>query len=174
VPMAYELRDLLGRAAEITVVAESDWFHFTPSNPWVAVKWRTPENIKVHLPGVFSKLGIGFTSAGAKRIDASGNSVHLRDGTSLSYDYLVIATGPRLAFDEIEGLGPNAHSASICHVDHAAATSDRWEAFCKDPGPIVVGATQGTSCFGPAYEYALTAVAVCASAGFATRSPLPS
>jgi sulfide:quinone oxidoreductase len=31
---------------------------------------------------------------------------------------------------------------------------DEWEHFTKNPGPIVVGAVQGASCFGPAYEYA--------------------
>ena len=36
--------------------------------------------------------------------------------------------------------------------------SESWEAFCASPGPMVVGAVQGASCFGPAYEYALTAV----------------
>lgn len=158
IPMAYELRDLCGRKAQITVVSESDWFHFVPSNPWVAVNWRTPEDIKVSLPDIFRKLGIGFTSAGASRIDPKAKLVHLNDGTTLPYDYLVIATGPKLAFDEIEGLGPQAHTRSICHVDHAATASQRWEEFCKDPGPLVVGAVQGASCFGPAYEYALTAV----------------
>ena len=158
VPMAYELRDLLGRNHEIMVVSESDYFQFVPSNPWVAVKWRTPEDVKVYLPDIFKKLGIQFTSIGAKRVDPVAKSVLLNDGTAIAYDYLAIATGPKLAFDEIEGLGPQAHTNSICHVDHAAAASDRWEAFCKDPGPIVVGAVQGASCFGPAYEYALTAV----------------
>jgi sulfide:quinone oxidoreductase len=157
VPMAYELRDLLGRKAEITMVSDSDWFQFVPSNPWVAVKWRTPEEVKVYLPDVFAKLGIAFTSVGAKRVDPQARLVHLNDGAQVAYDYLVIATGPRLAFDEIDGLGPQAHSNSICHVDHAAAAADKWEAFCKDPGPMVVGAVQGASCFGPAYEFALTA-----------------
>ncbi len=158
VPMAFELRDQLGRSAEITVLAESDYFHFVPSNPWVAVKWRKSEDIKVFLPDVFKKLGIEFSSVGVKSLSPASNSIELRDGSSVSYDYLVIATGPHLAFDEIEGLGPQGHSRSICHVDHAAAASDRWEEFCKDPGPMVVGAVQGASCFGPAYEYALTAV----------------
>src|SRR5208283_6122692 len=54
-------------------------------------------------------------------------------------------------------LGPQANSRSICHTDDAAAAAQRWEEFCKTPGPMVVGATQGASCFGPAYEYALTA-----------------
>ena len=33
--------------------------------------------------------------------------------------------------------------------------NQRWEEFCKNPGPIVVGAVQGASCFGPAYEFAM-------------------
>ena len=73
----------------------------------------------------------------------------------MSYDYLVIATGPKLAFEEIEGLGPHGgHTHSVCHVDHAMKSHDEWEQFCANPGPIVVGAVQGASCFGPAYEYA--------------------
>jgi sulfide:quinone oxidoreductase len=72
----------------------------------------------------------------------------------LGYDYLVVATGPKLAFDEIEGLGPNGHTQSVCHVDHAEKAAAAWDAFVKDPGPIVVGAVQGASCYGPAYEFA--------------------
>jgi sulfide:quinone oxidoreductase len=79
------------------------------------------------------------------------------DGRVLPYDYLVVATGSALAFDEIEGLGPAANSISVCHVDHAAAAAERWRQFCDDPGPIVVGAVQGASCFGPAYEFAFLA-----------------
>ena len=78
----------------------------------------------------------------------------LNDGSSVAYDYLVIATGPDLAFDEIAGLGPSANTQSICHVDHAEQTWRAFEALCKHPGPIVVGAVQGASCFGPAYEFA--------------------
>jgi sulfide:quinone oxidoreductase len=39
-------------------------------------------------------------------------------------------------------------------VDHALAAGDAWERFVKAPGPIVVGAVQGASCYGPAYEFA--------------------
>jgi sulfide:quinone oxidoreductase len=158
VPMAFELRNLIGRAAEIEVVSESEWFQFTPSNPWVAVRWRKPEDIKVHLPEVFAKLGIDFSSAGAKQVIPQADTVVLGDGRRIVYDFLVVATGPKLAFDEIEGLGPQANTRSICDVDHAAAACEDWEAFCKDPGPMVVGAVQGASCFGPAYEFALTAI----------------
>jgi sulfide:quinone oxidoreductase len=83
------------------------------------------------------------------------NRVELNDGRSLAYDYLVIATGPDLAFDEIEGLGPAGHTQSICQTDHAVRTAEAFEALAANPGPIVVGAVQGASCFGPAYEFAM-------------------
>ncbi len=158
VPMAFELRDTLGRKDEITVISESEWFHFVPSNPWVAVNWRKPQDIKINLPEALGRRNIGFKGGGAKRVIPSENVVELNDGSRVSYDYLVIATGPALAFDEIEGLGPDRNTISICHVDHAAAAAERWERFCQDPGPIVVGAVQGASCFGPAYEFAMIMV----------------
>ena len=66
---------------------------------------------------------------------------------------MVISKGPGLAFDEVPGLGPEAHTSSVCHVDHAAVAAQNWEKYMQDPGPIIVGAVQGASCFGHAYEY---------------------
>ena len=39
------------------------------------------------------------------------NRIELNDGSDLDYDYLIIATGPDLAFDEIPGLGPDRQHA---------------------------------------------------------------
>ncbi|MDD3797604.1 MAG: FAD/NAD(P)-binding oxidoreductase, partial [Novosphingobium sp.] len=97
-----------------------------------------------------------FTPIGAKRVHPAENRLELNDGTSLAYDYLVIATGPDLAFDEIEGLGPHGgFTQSICKTDHAEAAADAFEELAKNPRPIVVGAAQGASCYGPAYEFAM-------------------
>jgi sulfide:quinone oxidoreductase len=52
-------------------------------------------------------------------------------------------------------LGPQGYTQSVCNVDHACGANDAWEQFCANPGPIVVGAVQGASCYGPAYEYAM-------------------
>jgi sulfide:quinone oxidoreductase len=38
-------------------------------------------------------------------------------------------------------------------VDHAAKAAEDLDKFMQDPGPIIIGAVQGASCFGPAYEY---------------------
>jgi len=152
---SYEIKAAVKGRADVMTVSDTDTYSFIPSNPWVAVRWREPEAIQVHLPPVFAKKKIGFTSVGAKRLHASEKRLELNDGTSISYDYLVIATGPDLAFDEIEGLGPEGHTVSVCQTAHAADAADAFDAFVENPGPIVVGAVQGTSCYGPAYEFAL-------------------
>ena len=153
-PMAYEMKQALRKEDRLTVVGNGPNFHFVPSNPWVAVGWRTRGDIEFAAAPPLEKRGIAFEPAGAKRVHPAENRVELSDGRFLDYDYLVIATGPKLAFDEVEGLGPNGHTHSICHVDHAVKAEGAWQAFVKDPGPIVVGAVQGASCFGPAYEFA--------------------
>ncbi|ALC13709.1 NAD(P)/FAD-dependent oxidoreductase [Sphingopyxis sp. 113P3] len=152
---SYEIKAAVKGRADVMTVSDTDTYSFIPSNPWVAVRWREPEAIQVHLPPVFAKKKIGFTSVGAKRLHASEKRLELNDGTSITYDYLVIATGPDLAFDEIEGLGPQGHTVSVCQTAHAADAADAFDAFVENPGPIVVGAVQGASCYGPAYEFAL-------------------
>ena len=99
--------------------------------------------------------GIQWLPQPATPIDAPGNALTLANGQSLRYDYLVIATGPRLAFEEVPGLGPAGYTHSICTHAHSLSAWDAYQQFLKDPGPIVVGAVQGASCFGPAYEFAM-------------------
>lgn len=152
--MAYEMKEKLGREDKVTVVNFGSTYSFVPSNPWVAVGWRTAEEISVDLERVFARRDITLRPEGAKRVHPAENRVELTEGSSISYDYLVIATGPELAFDEIEGLGPDGHTASICQVDHAGDAHAAFEALVRNPGPIVVGAVQGASCYGPAYEFA--------------------
>jgi sulfide:quinone oxidoreductase len=152
---AYEIKQQLRREDTLVVVSKGETWHFVPSNPWVAVGWRKRKAIEIDLPPIMKHKGIEFVGAGAKRVHPSENRVELADGRSLNYDYLVIATGPDLAFDEIEGLGPDGFTQSICHVDHAEKAETAFEAFCKAPGPIVIGAAHGASCFGPAYEFAM-------------------
>lgn len=152
---AFELRETLDRSTKITVVSKGDVFQFTPSNPWVAVGWRKPKDIEVNLARVLARRGVEHIGVGAAKVRPESNAVDLLDGRTLAYDYLVIATGPHLAFDEIEGMGPGGHTQSVCTTEHAAQAGEAFEAYCKNPGPIMVGAAQGASCFGPAYEFAL-------------------
>ncbi|HEB67351.1 MAG TPA: NAD(P)/FAD-dependent oxidoreductase [Gammaproteobacteria bacterium] len=154
-PAAYDMRHLLGKKHQITVISNTDTFQFVPSNPWVAVGWRTREDTTFKLAPYLKKKDINFIPVAADEIKPDENKVILADGQVVDYDYLVIATGPKLAFEEVEGLGPiDGHTQSICTVDHAEKAWAQWQEFVKDPGPIVVGAVQMASCFGPAYEFA--------------------
>lgn len=154
--MALEMRKEARKTDTVTGISDYPTFHFTPSNPWVATGWRTPDAIKVELAPMLSKKKIDFLQSAATKVRPADNAIDLANGETVTYDYLVIATGPDLAFDEIEGLGPHGgFTQSICHVDHATDAKEKWEEFCANPGPIVVGAVQGASCYGPAYEYAL-------------------
>ncbi|WP_163268940.1 NAD(P)/FAD-dependent oxidoreductase [Chelativorans alearense] len=152
--MAYEMKAKMRPSDTITVVNLGPTYSFVPSNPWVAVGWRKPEEISVDLAPVFKRRGIGLRPEGARRVHAEENRIALGDGTFIDYDYLIVATGPDLAFDEVPGLGPARHTHSVCHIDHAAEAKKAFDALVKAPGPVVVGAVQGASCFGPAYEFA--------------------
>ena len=153
--MAYEMRALARAEDRVSVVSNCAKFHFVPSNPWLAVDWRKRDEIELEIAPLLKKRGIDFVQVGVARVHPETNELELDDGQRYAYDILVIATGPRLAFEEVEGLGPQGHTQSVCHVDHALLAQGQWRKFVADPGPIVVGAAQGASCFGPAYEFAM-------------------
>jgi len=154
ISQVYELRKELAREHEIVLIGDSDHFEFTPSNPWVAVGWRKHKQITVHLPETMQKHGIEFYGQGVKRLHPNESRLELNDGESIDYDYLVIATGPKLAFEEVDGLGPeNGHTQSVCKTGHAETSFLDFKKLVDDPGPVIVGAAPGASCFGPAYEY---------------------
>ena len=159
-PAAYELRALLDKEHRITVVNSTDYFQFVPSNPWVAVGWREREQITLPIAPYLERKNIAFIAKAVTQIDAPANRLTLLGGDTLDYDYLVITTGPRLAFEEIAGAGPlrpdggGGFTHSVCSVDHAQAFFADYQKFLDNPGPVVIGAMPGASCFGPAYEFA--------------------
>ncbi|HEY0824122.1 MAG TPA: FAD-dependent oxidoreductase [Ramlibacter sp.] len=153
-PAAYELRAALGEKHRVTVINAVDYFQFVPSNPWLAVGWRERQAITFPIRPALERKGIQFIAQPVKRIDAEGNGLELADGSRVDYDYLVITTGPKLAFEEVPGAGPHGNTVSVCTVDHAEKAYAQYQAFLDDPGPAIIGALPGASCFGPAYEFA--------------------
>src|SRR5690554_5337893 len=141
-PAAYECRAVMDASHHISVVSNTPVFHFVPSNPWVAVGWRKRADTSFALAPVLAKKAIDFYDSGVTKIKPETNQVLLGDNTILTYDYLIIATGAKLAFEEIEGFGPQGHTHSICTVDHAEDSYQAWRELLKNPGPIIVGAAQ--------------------------------
>ena len=153
-PCAYEMREALDKEHLVTMISENETFDFTPSNPWVAVGWRQRKDISFEMRPYLEKRGINFIAHRVDKIDPANNELTLNNDEKVSYDYLIIATGPRLAFEEVEGSGPSANTQSICSLPHAETAYEDFEKLAADPGPAIVGAMPFASCFGPAYEYA--------------------
>lgn len=152
-PAAYEMKAVLGNQHEVTVINTLEYFQFVPSNPWVAVGWRKRSEITVFLEPALKNKKINFIAQPVTKIDAASNKLTLQNGETVDYDYLVITTGAKLAFEEIPGLGPNGFTNSICTVDHAEHAYESYLNLLDNPGHTIIGAVQGASCFGPAYEF---------------------
>ena len=154
-PCAYEMKAELGKNHEVTVINENEYFQFVPSNPWAAVGWRDRESITFPIEKYLAKKNINFIAARVDKIDATNNKLELSNGKgTVDYDYLVIATGPRLAFEEVEGSGPDGFTQSVCTINHAEKAWEKYQQLLEKPGQIVIGAMPFASCFGPAYEFA--------------------
>lgn len=149
---ALELKQKLGSEVTVTVIARDDRFLFTPSLIWVPFGWRTPEDVTFPVGPVLEEHGIHFVHAEATLVDPEAHRVDTTAGP-FQYDRLLIATGPDVNFGAVPGLGPDANSQSITTLPHALKTADAFRKLMDDPGPAVVGATQGAACFGAAYEF---------------------
>ncbi|MBU2803099.1 NAD(P)/FAD-dependent oxidoreductase [Acidithiobacillus caldus] len=155
-PAAYEMKDALGKDHEVTLISANDYFQFVPSNPWLGVGWSKREDITFPIRPYVERKGIHFIPQRAEKIDAEKQEIQLADGSSVHYDYLLIATGPKLAFENVPGSDPHEGPVqSVCTTDHAEMAYGKYQELLDNPGPIVIGAMPGASCFGPAYEYAM-------------------
>jgi sulfide:quinone oxidoreductase len=149
---ALSVKQDLGGAVDVTVVSLSDRFQFNPSFIWIPFGKRKAKDVVFPVAKTFESNGVEFIHAEALKIDTAARTVATSKGDR-SYDYLVIATGYRNDFDVVPGLGPGGNAFSITSLDGAVDAAEGWARFLNDPGPVVVGATQGAACFGAAYEF---------------------
>lgn len=147
---ALEIKRKFGKDADVTVVDKSPVFLFTPSLIWVPFKRRDIKDITMRRDIILEKKGVNFHLAEALSVDPDAQVVHTNKG-DLNYDHLVVATGPKVDFETVPGL--KEHGFYIGSPDGAMAIRKRFEKFVKEPGPVVIGATQGAGCMGAAYEF---------------------
>ena len=153
---ALEVRKLVKGRHEIVVLDPRPDFTFIPSLIWVPFGLRDAADVTFALAPMYARKGIRFVNAAATKIDTGGHTVTTSAGEEISYDRLLLGTGPRLAFEKVPGLGPeHGYTQSVCNLDHALLARDAWQRFLEEPGPVVVGTAQGGSCFGASYEFLL-------------------
>lgn len=171
-PSAYELRHVLPREHQVVLISNQPTFTFVPSLPWIALGLKTLDQIQLDLATIVPRHGIELILDSVTAIDPQRRQITLKDQI-LDYDYAVIATGPELALDALPGLGTEGgYTQSICNPHHAVLAGEAWEKFLENPGPIVVGAAPGASCFGPAYEFAFLIHHVLKQKGLRTQVPI--
>lgn len=137
---------------DVTVISPSDQFVFNPSLIWLPFGKRTPDDVTVPVAAPFETHGIDFVHAPATSIDPVARTVTTPAAT-YRYDYLVIATGYKNKMDVVPGLTPENRAFTITTLPDAIVAGEGWRRFLENPGPVVIGATQGAGCFGAAYEF---------------------
>ena len=94
-PAAYELRAELGHEHQITVVNENAYFQFVPSNPWVAVGWRSRGDITFDIAPRLERKNINFVGKRCEKIDAENNRLVLEGDDTLLTSTTVQRRGGR-------------------------------------------------------------------------------
>ena len=171
---ALHLRRWLARRHEVVVISPNADWNWIPSNIWVGVGRMDAAKVLIPLRPIYQRKGIIFHQALATALhpegtgDQSAPSVdftytdeeHAGQTGTITYDYLINATGPQLNFAATPGLGPAGHSYSVCTASHAveaAKALDRVVAKLKagEKQRLVIGVGHGTcTCEGAAFEYA--------------------
>lgn len=156
----------LGKHHQITVVNRYPYFGFVPSWVWVGVGHMQPEQTTFPLEPVYKKMHINFVLGAATEIHPDAGDQYVvvtqENGGSLrlEYDYLLVATGPKLNFAATPGLGPSGgFTHSICSLPHAIGARDAYLEAVKrmEQGErlrFVIGTGHpGATCQGAALEY---------------------
>src|SRR5690554_7288744 len=86
-PMAFEMKDLARAEDRVIMVSDKDYFHFVPSNPWIAVDWRKRKDIVVPLDKPLSKRGVELVVSQVTKVVPEANQIQLADGSTRSEEH---------------------------------------------------------------------------------------
>ncbi len=128
---------------QITVVEPSDIHYYQPGYLFLPFGAYTPEQT-VEPTDRFIPDGVERVRASVDRVDADAGVVHLHDGQSLAYDYLIIATGTSPRPDQTPGMDDPSVWRDTVHefytFDGAMALRDKLESW--EGGRLVVHVTE--------------------------------
>jgi sulfide:quinone oxidoreductase len=147
---ALELKRKGKEEHKVVMIDKSPLFLFIPSLIWVPFKRRNIKDISFRKDALLKEKGVEFVHAEALTIDTENQLVKTTKG-DYEYDHLVMATGPKVDFNVAPGIKEFAYY--IGTPDGAMDTRKALDEFKKNPGPIVIGATQNAGCMGAAYEF---------------------
>ncbi len=163
----------LGRKHEVVVVTPNSKWNWIPSNIWVGVGLMNEKQVTFDLAPVYKKQRIIYKQARAVSVHPEGGAsgaepyvtvehtdpARAGETETISYDFLINATGPKLNFGATEGLGPELHSQSVCTYSHATQAARKLDEAVErmkkgEHMKLLIGTGHGMStCQGAAFEY---------------------
>lgn len=172
---ACHLRRKLSKEHQVLVVSPNRNYQWVPSNIWVGIGRMHAKDVIFPLEPLYIKKGIGYKQAKAVSFHPEGdaeekqpyilieNEYGLNKGSQekVCYDFLINATGPKLAFNLTEGLEPETNKTySVCTYDHAEKASAALHILIQkikssnEKAKIVIGTGHPkATCQGAAFEY---------------------
>jgi len=174
---AAHLRRKLSKEHEVLVVSPNRNYQWVPSNIWVGIGRMKPEDIIFPLEPLYKSKGIGYKQAKVISFHPEGDNTENKPFVNVeyvfgekkgiqekvTYDYLINATGPKLAFDLTEGLIPETNKVySVCTYDHSERAWQGLHELIKklkssdQRAKILIGTGHPkATCQGAAFEYIL-------------------
>lgn len=111
--MANHLRKELEKELwEITIIDEKEEHYYQPGYLFLPFDIYEPEDIVKQIEDFIPK-GVNLINQKIERVVAEENYVSLESGTKLTYDILIIATGAKIAPDEVEGMSGKEWNNSV-------------------------------------------------------------
>lgn len=174
---AAHLRRKLSKEHEVLVVSPNRNYQWVPSNIWVGIGRMKSESVIFPLEPLYKRKGISYKQAKVVTFHPEGDQSEAKGFVNVeyvfgerkgiqekvNYDFLINATGPKLAFDLTEGMSPGTNKAySVCTYDHA---EHAWEGLktlidaiknTNKKVKILIGTGHPkATCQGAAFEYIL-------------------
>jgi sulfide:quinone oxidoreductase len=145
---AWTLRHLLDKKHRIIIISDKPRTTFRASFPRVIFENLDPEKITMDLSENFKNTGIEFICDPMTSIDQDNNQVICKNN-DYQFDYLILATGVRHAYEYLPGL--REFGLSVCDTSRILETREALLNF--DRGNFFAGVSAGfTPCDGPPME----------------------
>ncbi|WP_436395844.1 NAD(P)/FAD-dependent oxidoreductase [Acidithiobacillus ferriphilus] len=144
---AQKVREYCGDSVRITVIDRKDYLLFVPNVPAEVFEGRDPgKTLRMNIPDALEADHVQFLQAEIKAIDPEARRVDFvpneRPGAapdSISYDYLIVAVGNRLAYDKIEGFAEHGQTVSDFYYGNKLR---HFLANDYKGGPIAIGSAR--------------------------------
>lgn len=111
---------------DITLIDPARTHYYQPGFTLVAGGVFTPEQV-ARAQHEQMPAGVHWRQQYVARIEAAAHRLVLDDGTTIHYDYLIVAPGLELDWDAVPGLRAALGDGRVCSMYYAEGARDTWE-----------------------------------------------